>query len=184
MADKRYTRTQAEELLARLVAFAEAGEGASVGVGKGLLTKLISARLGDTIVGSDARRELENWTTSQVRARQRSLAQFLRMFLIPIGFEIQVNRLLLGAVQLGSDVALKVDGSAGDVLLFQTISLLRVAGVRRLQACACGRVFARIGRQEFCSERCQKRVYMRNRRADERAERERGHGKKTRARGR
>jgi hypothetical protein len=87
------------------------------------------------------------------------------MFLIPIGFDVHIDRLRLGAAKLGSDVALRIDGTAKDVLTFQVINLLRAAGVKRLQRCDCGRAFVRIRRQEFCSERCQKRVYMRKLRA-------------------
>jgi hypothetical protein len=167
MDRKRYNQSESESLLARLVMFAESGEDMSVSDGRTLLSELLAARIGDTLIGRDARRELREWTATQIRARQRSLAQFLRMFLVPIGFDIQIDRLRLGAARIGHGVALRVDGAAGDVLTFQTISLLRAAGVRRLQRCECGRVFARMGKQKSCSERCAKRYYMRRYRRGE-----------------
>jgi hypothetical protein len=79
---------------------------------------------------------------------------------------------------LGDQIVLALDGSARDVIWFQVINLLQSIGVRRLQLCPCGRVFARVGRREFCSTRCQKRYYMRKFRQDQ----EDHHESKTRAR--
>lgn len=74
----------------------------------------------------------------------------------------------LRAYDFTSQVCLSVDGSAEDVIRFQALSLLRAVGVERLKTCDCGVVFVKNGRREFCSERCQNRVYMRNARAAER----------------
>lgn len=56
------------------------------------------------------------------------------------------------------------------ILHLQTLRLLRMVGRDRLHRCAsveCGKLFVRRGRREFCSDRCQKRVYMRKFRAGE-----------------
>jgi hypothetical protein len=159
---KRYSATDAEELLGEVVAFAEAGDEVSISRGRAVLSTLVAARLGDVIVGKEARAELSHWTDVQVRARQRTLAQFFRMFLIPIAFQVEMSKLRIGAVRGATDdVALMIDGAARDVLTFQTASLLRAAGVQRLRRCECGRVFARVGKRKYCTDQCQKRFYMR-----------------------
>jgi len=54
-----------------------------------------------------------------------------------------------------------VTGPLLDVIWFQVIRLLQIFGPERLRLCECGRVFFKKGKRLFCSERCQKRVYMR-----------------------
>ena len=58
-----------------------------------------------------------------------------------------------------------IHGTPRDVLLYQVITLLgRVGGVERLRLCPaadCGHVFLKIGRRDFCSDRCQRRVFLR-----------------------
>jgi uncharacterized protein with beta-barrel porin domain len=88
-------------------------------------------------------------------------------------------------VTVRTDVALTVEGhAAADVLTFQIVHLVQRVGLERLRRCPCGRVFAKTGRREFCSDRCQKRYYMRALRSEKRRERKRRrrHGKKTRTR--
>lgn len=54
-----------------------------------------------------------------------------------------------------------VRGPLRDVLLFKAMELLTEGGFDRVLQCECGRLFAKNGRREYCSARCQKRVYMR-----------------------
>jgi len=61
-----------------------------------------------------------------------------------------------------------VDGDAVDVLSYQTVALIGHAGLDRIKACDCERLFVKTGRREFCSDRCQKRIYMRRLRQQER----------------
>ena len=62
-----------------------------------------------------------------------------------------------------------VDGSPEDVLLFQLAALVQAVGFASLLECDCGKPFVKVGRRKFCSTRCQKRVFMRGQRAEERA---------------
>lgn len=97
------------------------------------------------------------------------------------------------AVREGSSVRVMVMGSPLDRLLYQIIRVLEVIGFDKLFECPapeCGRLFLKVTKKRFCSQRCQSRIYMRQLRAAERAERDaltpKGtrlrHGKTTRTR--
>jgi hypothetical protein len=65
-------------------------------------------------------------------------------------------------------VRIVVLGSSHDQLTLRVVQLVETTGIDRLRRCDCGRVFAKTGRREFCSVRCQKRIYMRKIRREER----------------
>jgi hypothetical protein len=89
-------------------------------------------------------------------------------------------------------VRVQVHGSPLDLLAYQIVRVLETGGAAKLLACPapeCGRIFLKVTKKRFCSQRCQSRIYMRQMRAEERAERDallRGkgnrHGKATRTR--
>jgi hypothetical protein len=83
-------------------------------------------------------------------------------------------------------VLLGIAGEPRDVVWFQLLRLLQTVGLNRVLVCECGKTFVKVGRREFCSVNCQKRVYMRQQRAEERQDRarreRRSHGKATRTR--
>lgn len=57
-----------------------------------------------------------------------------------------------------------VNGSPRDRFLYRVIRLLDELGADKLHMCPtpeCGRLFFKVTRKEFCSARCQSRVYMR-----------------------
>jgi hypothetical protein len=136
---------------------------------------------------------IASWTASDFARFQRTIRTFFRQLidvaesgqdeavLVP---ELVVEQLRFGVTTVRDDVALTVEGhGAVDVLLFQILNLVQRVGLSRLRRCPCGRVFAKTGRREFCSNRCQKRIYMRALREEERRERERKrHDKTTRTR--
>jgi hypothetical protein len=91
-----------------------------------------------------------------------------------------VEQLRIGVATVRDDVALTVEGHSDvDVLTFQIVHLVQKVGLDRLRRCLCGRVFAKTGRREFCSDQCQKRFYMRARRAQEREREQRTRQGKT-----
>jgi hypothetical protein len=57
-----------------------------------------------------------------------------------------------------------IHGTVRNVLLYQVVTLLvRVGGVERLRLCPapdCGRSFLKVGRRDFCSDRCRRRVFL------------------------
>jgi hypothetical protein len=83
----------------------------------------------------------------------------------------------------GRDGRTQLFGPLRDLLWFQLLFLTRTSGFDRLLRCDCGKMFVKVGRREFCSERCQKRVYKRNERAEAKRGTRGGHrGQKTRTR--
>jgi len=203
MASKRYSVRSAENLLARLVAFAEGSTEVLVDQSaRRLLRDVIQNGpvlvIGDApieITGT-ASRELTPWPASRYAQLQQRLRGFFGGLvdlastdqggLVPT---VHVNRLIFGATPTASGVVVTVDGPAADVLLFQVVQLIQAVGVSRLRRCPnekCRRIFAKTGRREFCSDRCQKRVYMRGlrKRERERLEKQRRsrYGKATRKR--
>jgi hypothetical protein len=57
-----------------------------------------------------------------------------------------------------------VHGQPRDWLLYRVIRLLEQVGAQNLKTCPapeCGRLFLKVTRKEFCSARCQSRIYMR-----------------------
>ena len=60
-------------------------------------------------------------------------------------------------------IVLFVEGDPRDVLLYQASTFLQAIGTDRLHRCPapdCRRVFVKVGRREYCSERCQRRVFV------------------------
>lgn len=97
---------------------------------------------------------------------------------------VKIGPLHMGPVPGKRTVELAVFGALRDVLWFQLLQLTCSSGFDRLLRCECGKVFVKVGRREFCSERCQKRVYMRKQRhpEGEGKQKEAARGKKTRTR--
>lgn len=199
MAKKPYTKSDVELLLARLVKYlggsdepeiaerlnllsvdarrAAARAGVRVTVppareGRAIFGALLRANLGNFEIGKSARDEVAAWDDARVH-ECRALFEGLLLLQLPPGGEGAIGGFqastFFGIAKRGARVVMTVDGAAVDVLTFQIINLLQAASVERLQYCDCGRLFFRIGRQEFCSERCQNRSYMRRRRQTEKA---------------
>lgn len=72
-----------------------------------------------------------------------------------------------------SKVGILVYGQLRDWLLYRVIRLFEELGAEKLQMCPapdCGRLFFKVTRKEFCSTRCQTRIYMRKKRQEEKEE--------------
>lgn len=174
---------------------------------------LADLSLSSDIVGAvalgDSASEVRSWSQPLIEEWQREVSDFLRQVvdlrrsLTAAAERRQIQRLVnemrtlptaalhrmrLAPIAVGEHVLVTVDGDARDVLWFLIVGLLRSVGVSRILQCECRRLFLKTGRREYCSERCQKRVYMRAQRAKERKAREvsrqkgRRDGKKTRTR--
>lgn len=194
---KRYTLRQAEALLARLVAFADRPiQKVPTSATRRLLLDVLHQgpviAVGDMhheIMGT-APAEIRPWAAGQFAGFQRKLRRFFRDVVqiqrSDAGGQVpawHVGALEFGAMPVDSTILFTVDGDAAAVLAFQVRTLLEHTGISRLQQCACGRAYVKTGRREFCSNRCQKRIYMRNKRKQERDLQERRqHGKSTRQR--
>ena len=187
---KRYTPRQAEALLARLVAFsAEPTTSSSQKDALRLLREVL--HVGPVLFTSVP--AITSWSVRDLASFQRTMQAFFRRMVdvaesggeesVPVP-ELVVEQLRIGVTTIRDDIALTVEGHADiDVLIFQIVHLVQKVGPDRLRRCPCGRVFAKTGRREFCSDQCQKRFYMRARRANERKRvRRTRHGKTMRKR--
>lgn len=173
MVHKRYTERQATALLARIVAITDA----PVTRARRVVNELARARLSDVVVSDSASEMVGSASDAEISALQRGLHTLLQMQL-EVGGHAWPPVKLQGVTLTMSgpnDVRVEVSGPLRTVISLQAYSLLRLVG-SRLMICRaprpastsqCGRLFVRSRRQLFCSERCQKRVYMRRHRAGE-----------------
>lgn len=152
--------------LARLAEFARSKERQT---DRGLLLQVLEG--GDVVPVGDAIGELEQWPRSQVELFRLQLQGFLRHLLegsddgghmLPAR---TVNRIEFAPTMIRGRVLLTFDGPARDALWFKTIDLLRRVGLPNLRSCpGCGDAYVRNGRREYCSDKCQAKIYMRGRR--------------------
>jgi hypothetical protein len=161
------------EQVSELVRFAEDDFGRASS--RRFLMKLLHT--GDMVSLGDAESELGNWPSSKLAMFHRELRLFLRAIvklgendnsgsLIPV---VAIGRLEFAPVAVGEHLLLGFDASARDALWLQTMEMLRRFGLQRIRACpdsACSKLFVRTGRQDYCSDKCQARIYMRGRRAE------------------
>ena len=155
MARGQYTETVEIRALRWLIAFAE-DEASSL---------VTLAHAGKAFVQPAAADAIAALTPAEVRVVKAEVRALLRAMadkteLPPGGHHFRVQ---LTALNRGRGIALLVDGAPRDVLLYQTTVFLDRVGLDRLHRCPapdCGRLFLKRGRREFCSTRCQKRVYL------------------------
>lgn len=195
---KRYR--PGEQLLAQVVAIAQAHAVTAMDMAAFLADLSLSSDVVGAVALGDSAREVRSWAQKKIEQWQREVTDFLRQVIalrqtLSAAAErrqmqrlvdemeslptVALHRMRLAPIAVGRSVLLTVDGDARDVLWFLIVGLLRAVGVSRIQQCECNRLFLKTGRREFCSERCQKRVYMRKIRKLEKGER---HGKTTRKR--
>jgi hypothetical protein len=160
---KRYTRAQAEQLLVRLVSVTESPFSAKRT--RAVLATLLEARLNDVrIVDPTAIEKIKTDRPSMLKDFCiRGVREVLR------GPRAPGQRLALQATLhlSADDTCVDVEGPLGNLIAVQTLTLLRMVGPEKVRTCDCGRLFVRTGKRTSCSERCQKRVYMRRFRAGE-----------------
>lgn len=72
---------------------------------------------------------------------------------------------LIALISDAGDVWLKATGDPHDVFLYAALRTLERSGASRLKTCQapeCERIFVKVTRKEYCSTRCQSRIYMRS----------------------
>jgi hypothetical protein len=146
-------------------------------------------RVGDGLVTatSDTLKRVAALTPRQTEILQLELRHFLRSAAQGHARMVAPMRVTLAIVSHSPDTAPKgararraslaasllVDGTPRDLLFDQANRVLTNVALESLQVCpACGKAFVKVTQKRFCSTRCQSRMYMRQLRADERAERE------------
>ncbi len=161
MGQKRYTRQQAERLIVRLVNMFESPTHRDATVRK-LLKDLLQGRFGDIALDDAVVGRFRSASDSHVRRWAESIRDALHAWVIAPGAGLVMPLdLATFHVPASGELVVQVSTEVAEALRLQLAFALRLVGRERLQQCDCGRLFVRIGKRQFCSERCQKRVYMR-----------------------
>lgn len=107
--------------------------------------------------------------------QERARAVFGQFVQGPVAIEGDLVLTFIVARDDEGRVRVQVHGSPLDLFAYQLVRVLEAGGAKKLSACPapeCGRIFLKVTRKRFCSQRCQSRIYMRQLRAAERAERD------------
>ncbi len=161
MEQKRYTRQQAERLIARLVSMSESPTHRDATVRK-LLNDLLQGRFGEIAMDDAVVGRFRGASDSDVRRWAESVRNTLRVWVTTPGAGLVMPPdLVMIHVPASLELVIQVSTGVAEALRLQLAIALRLIGRERLRRCDCGRLFVRIGKRQFCSERCQKRVYMR-----------------------
>ena len=156
MARGRYVESTAVRTLRALLAFAEDEH----------VSPETIALTGRAYILPSTRAALRALTPPQARALKRELRDFFHAMghgddarqAVEIRFQVT-----LVAARGPKGIVLFVEGEPREVLLYQASTILQAIGTDRLRRCPapdCGRVFVKVGRREYCSERCQRRVFV------------------------
>ena len=168
MTRKRYKENRAAALLARVADFVREDETAPIHTRA--LEDLARADLGFTVQPREAE-HIDFWIVDEPaavdRLRQR-WREYPSWYVVNAGAQfLKVKQLSFWTLRRGGAVVISISGDESDLLSFQLVNLIRIAGPDRLQTCkACGTTYVRKGRKTFCSETCQKRIYMRKWRSE------------------
>ena len=174
MAVKHYTRGRAttpDRLISKLIKIGDA----SITRARRIFADLLAARVGKLVelgvtlemqyaLGAATDEEIVTW---QQEIHQRLVADVQLRKANPFvgqGIRLEQAQIFPSADGLSVEVT---SNDLGELLAMQAYILARVVGRERLRQCQCGQLFVRTGRREYCSERCQKRFYMRRFRAGE-----------------
>ncbi len=159
-----------DTLLQRLI---DVTQSAAPRQARGVLSDLAKANIGDmapdpraaSILTTANDRDVARWT-KQLRDLIQAVTDYQQR---PIGLTWSIPRVTIrAALNRGGGYQMEVAGNPGDLLQLQAITLTR-SFRGRLQRCPstfatgnrCGRIFLRAGKRKFCSDRCQRRYYMR-----------------------
>jgi hypothetical protein len=156
VARAAYTETKGLKALRVLLTFAEGTE-----------TNLAALiRVGKAFAMAPVLAKLRNLTPSEIQTLKGNLRAFVRLLAGGVSTDHRGGgylRVEIVPLKVGNDVSLLVDGEPLDVLLYQVATMLSAIGVERLRLCPatdCGRAFVKVGRREYCSPRCQRRVFL------------------------
>lgn len=131
-----------------------------------VLNDLLRARFGDFSFDDAVSEKLGRATNTDIQGWRNSIRNALRVWAITPQAGIVIPFEAFGHIG-GKDVVLEISAPVEQALLLQVASALRVVGRERVRPCDCRRLFVRTGKRQYCSRRCQKRVYMRRFRAGE-----------------
>lgn len=168
MARRAYKLSSELRALRGLVAYAESTRPAG---------PALAAIASDGILNlsSDGFRRFKAQSSSEIDNVRQALREFLRSSAEPLAGD-RVDPIKEGAVQISRPFTVtqrlvrtpagnmpQVDGAPRDVTLHFAASLLQQVGTEKLRLCRapdCRKAFVKVGRREFCSPGCQRRVFL------------------------
>lgn len=158
MARGRYKPPPALEDLSALVRHAESDRASWLAV-------LNIAGFGPKPFTGDVIEQFRNQTPGEIQAVHADLRAFLRTAAGCSSGALQLPfQPTLQLLNTHSGVRVVVSGKTPrDVTLYLAAALIEAAGAERLRCCPapnCGRAFVKIGRREYCSAECQRRVFL------------------------
>ena len=159
MRNERYTETQAIAVLRRLTTV----QTCTVPQARRLLIDVLKART-DVVIFEPAKL-LRSASDAEIAGLQKGAYAWLWMMTDAKGYWPPVDLGRVGAVIAGRG-DLQVTGSLSTMVTWKVYSLLGRVGAR-LRRCVCGQLFVKVKRQEFCSQRCQKRIQAARLRRDD-----------------
>ena len=164
MHRKRYSGQQAERLMMRLVSMSESESPKA----RKMLHDLLQGRFGALALDGAVMDKLRGASDGDVQRWVESVRGALRVWVSAprAGIVIPLD-LAMVHIPARGELVVQISTEVTQALLLQLACALELVGRERLQRCDCDRLFVRTGKRQFCSERCQKRVYMRRFRAGE-----------------
>lgn len=176
MTHKRHTKRSAEQLLQRLMA--AVNKRATAAQTQKALVALLESRFGDYRVADDVVDRMRSDPTRMAKYFLPAVENML--FGAPQWPDTQVHIQVRSMRISLKETEAELDGPIGDVAALQMILLLRLVGPERVEQCAatlpftdgtskfdtCGKYWLRKGKRTFCSYTCQRRMYMRGKRAE------------------
>ncbi len=119
---------------------------------------------GELVEGPVVRAELLQFLRSTVRGGGQVSSSELQMH------HERLKPLTFSALMARGTVVCSVGGTHREVICLQLVMLLQTVGLGAVRFCGvddCDRMFVKTHRRAYCSPRCQKRAYMRAKRAKE-----------------
>jgi hypothetical protein len=116
-------------------------------------------------------------TAGQLRTMQQDTVRlFTTLTGLRSGGSIQPDGITIGNIEISAielppthRTLVMVAGTAEDVFRFSLVRCIQGTSVEKLRRCPdpkCNRFFFKAGKKDYCSTRCQSRVYMRKRRQE------------------
>lgn len=164
MANKRYRPSPAASLLSRILKTVQGRSTtkATIRVARALLSERFFREVGVTIKSS-ADGTLNQWDDDKARTWREGVLAVLEDVIDDVA-PYENLRAEQYWVEISLDPArppITIHGDLNPMLDLRLDTLLRSVGIDRVLRCECKQLFVKYGRREFCSDRCQKRVYMR-----------------------
>jgi len=168
MTRKRYTTNPHDALMTRFLIALDPEARPAAPALRELFEDLLIDDVGDfgnmsALTTDEPRSDPLTWSAMYLHGVLAGLRTDIRHFVFGGDFRVDLGTMQVEVAPSTSQpgASLLITGTAEQVVIFKLVMLIRAVGRKRILECDCKRLFIKTGRREYCSERCQKRVYMR-----------------------